>query len=172
MKNVIKNAAGGRGALWVVLLTAAVLLCGCVKRKISISSTPSGALVYLNDQEVGRTPVDVNFVFYGTYDVRLVKQGYQPLWTTGNAAMPWWEFPGPDLIAEILPGDKLVQINWHYDLEETTEMHEDPDKLLDNAEQMRLWTQDPANLEQNGADSGEQKQPAGEENLAETAGEQ
>ncbi|MFB3120043.1 MAG: PEGA domain-containing protein [Stenotrophomonas maltophilia] len=36
-----------------------------------ITSEPPGALVWLNDREIGRTPVDVDFEFYGRYDVRL-----------------------------------------------------------------------------------------------------
>ncbi len=39
---------------------------GCVQRTITITSDPPGALVWLNDREIGRTPLDVNFVYYGT----------------------------------------------------------------------------------------------------------
>ncbi|WP_432798913.1 PEGA domain-containing protein [Poriferisphaera sp. WC338] len=116
---------------------------GCVKRKINISSAPEGALVYLNDQEVGRTPLDVGFTFYGTYDVRIEKQGYQPLWTTAKTDAPWWEFPGPDFFAEIMPGTKEVNIDWHFELTKTTEEHENPDTLLEHAEQMRDQTNNP-----------------------------
>ena len=42
-----------------------LILSGCVDRTISITSTPSGALVYLNDEEVGRTPLVTPFTFYG-----------------------------------------------------------------------------------------------------------
>jgi hypothetical protein len=108
-------------------------LGGCVERTISITSEPSGALVYLNDEEVGRTPVTVPFTYYGKYDVRLQKQGYTPLWTSGDAVAPWWEFPGPDLIAEL--GDNKVRIDWNYKLEPRDE--NSPDEVLKNAQEMR-----------------------------------
>jgi hypothetical protein len=118
-------------------LVAAAVLGGCVEREITITSEPEGALVHLNDQEVGRTPVDVPFTFYGTYDVRLEKAGYKPLWTEKRAKAPWWEYPGPDLVAEAVPGARSNP-QWHFDLSQATPPGErDPQKLLDNANEMR-----------------------------------
>ncbi len=107
---------------------------GCVERTIHITSDPPGALVHLNDEEVGRTPLDVGFTFYGTYDVRLERDGCKPLWTKQKADAPWWEAPGPDLVAEALPGVKS-QLHWHFTLEPTPESREDT--LIDNARQLR-----------------------------------
>jgi len=113
---------------------------GCVQRTISITSEPAGALVWLNDEEVGRTPVAVPFRWYGTYDVRLEKDGFAPKWTTGEAAMPWWEWPGPDLVAEMIPGAES-KIAWHYELaEEVPAAEQDVPALIDRAEKMRLET--------------------------------
>ena len=92
------------------------MLTGCVRRTITINSTPSGALVWLNDREVGRTPVTVDFVHYGTYDVVLAKDGYEPLVTTGEATMPLWDMPPADLGAELLPARLHSRIEWEYDL--------------------------------------------------------
>jgi hypothetical protein len=126
---------GTRMAAAVVLATlVAGGLAGCVKRTISITSEPNGALVHLNDQEVGRTPLTVPFRFYGTYDVRLEKDGYEPLWTEADAAAPWWETPGPDLVAEMIPG-AASEIRWHFDLEPKGEL--DEAALLERAGEMR-----------------------------------
>ena len=103
------------------LLLSIIALGGCVERTISITSNPHGALVYLNDEEVGRTPVTVPHLFYGVYDVRLTLEDHRPLWTEQEAKAPWWEFPGPDLIAEMIPGAKVEQ-NWHFDLEAVGEV--------------------------------------------------
>ncbi|MCC5829414.1 MAG: PEGA domain-containing protein [Phycisphaeraceae bacterium] len=62
-------------ALLGSLLTVAGGLGGCVRRTITITSEPSGALVHLNDQEVGRTPLTIGFTHYGVYDVRLTHEG-------------------------------------------------------------------------------------------------
>lgn len=97
---------------------AAATLTGCVERRISITSEPAGALVWVNDVEVGRTPTELNFKHYGTYDVRLQLTGHDTLQTTGDASTPWWDFPGPDLIAEAIPHAKKT-IHWHYTLSPT-----------------------------------------------------
>ncbi len=96
----------------VVLLAAP----GCVRRTIEITSEPSGALVILNDREVGRTPVDVEFTYYGDYDVRLSLEGYEPLVTKGVARAPLWDNVPLDLGAEMLPTNLESRIAWHYEL--------------------------------------------------------
>ena len=122
-------------------LLAALPLPGCVRRKMLITSEPAGALVYRNDQEVGRTPLEVPFTWYGTYDIRLEKAGYQPLWTTAQAKAPWWDRPGPDLLAEAGP-DRVVEIHWHFTMDPATPADQvDPDVLLDHARQMRALNQ-------------------------------
>jgi len=114
-----------------------LLLSGCVKRTLLIESDPPGALVYLNDEEVGRTPVTVPFTWYGTYDVRLEMAGYRTLHTEQELAQPWWEHPGPDLFAEMVP-DKRVERQWSFALAPATPADEvDTDELLDHAAQMR-----------------------------------
>lgn len=116
----------------LVVLTQLVVGCGTT-RTITVTSEPSGALVYLNDEEVGRTPVTVPFQFYGTYDVRLEAEGYKPLWTTHEAAAPFWEYPGPDLVGEALGGKS--ELHWNFILEPLTPG--DEDALIDRSRQMR-----------------------------------
>lgn len=99
-----------------LLIALAVMTTGCVQRTIKIDSTPQGALVHLNDQEVGRTPLSVPYKFYGVYDVRLELDGYKPLWTQEEAKAPWWETPGPDIIAEAISDAHVIQ-DWHFELE-------------------------------------------------------
>ncbi|GAB4186152.1 MAG: hypothetical protein Kow00105_00580 [Phycisphaeraceae bacterium] len=124
----------------LLLVSASLFTVGCVQRTISITSEPPGALVYLNDQEVGRTPVTVPFTFYGVYDVRLEAEGYQPLWTQKRAVAPWWETPGIDLFAEAVPDGK-VELQWHFQMEPQPPAEEvDADVLLDHARQMRALT--------------------------------
>ncbi|MEX2671370.1 MAG: PEGA domain-containing protein [Phycisphaeraceae bacterium] len=124
-----------RNVLLTLALFAVVLAGGCVQRTITVTSDPPEALVYLNDVEVGRTPLRVPFTFYGVYDVRLEREGYETLQTATEAEAPWWETPGPDLVAEALPGDQHVNLHWHYDLSPSEPI--DPDELLDHARQLR-----------------------------------
>lgn len=119
------------------LFAMLTLSLGCVERRLMITSEPSGALIYLNDQEVGRTPLDVPFTWYGVYDVRLEREGYVTLQTQREAQRPWWEAPGPDLFAEAVPG-KRVEVAWHLEMDEAEPSGEvDPDVPLNNALQLR-----------------------------------
>ena len=160
----------------IALLLLIIATTGCVQRTISITSRPSGALVHLNDEEVGRTPLTVPFTYYGTYDVRLshetiqltpeaaasllnvdmptlqsmitrgevetetvngrqmVLLDFKPTWTKAKAEAPFWEYAGPDLIAEAIPNNK-VEIKWHFELQPQPVV--DDAKLIDRAGQMR-----------------------------------
>ena len=100
-----------------IALASFALLCGCVTRTLSITSEPAGALVYVNDREVGRTPLVAGFTYYGVYDIRLEKDGCRPLWTKATAVQPWWEYPGIDLIAEVT-GPKRSNVAWDFKLEQ------------------------------------------------------
>ncbi len=124
--------------LRLTLLLAGILLLlgqvGCVRRTITITSTPPGALVYLNDEEVGRTPVEVDFLYYGEYDVRLVHDGHDPLVTSAHANAPWWDTIGLDLIAEAVPGEPHARIEWHFELQPESP---DPAGMLDRAQALR-----------------------------------
>jgi len=119
----------------VLLAVALLYVGGCIQRTITIESDPPGALAYLNDVEVGRTPVSVPFTFYGTYDVRLELDGYQTLQTTAKAEAPLWEAPGPDLIAEALPGNNEVEIKWNFTMEQAGPV--DEKQLVERARQLR-----------------------------------
>ncbi|MEM9415389.1 MAG: PEGA domain-containing protein [Planctomycetota bacterium] len=124
-------------AALTALALLATLLTGCVKRTLLIESEPPGALVYLNDEPEGRTPMTVQFKWYGTYDVRLEKEGYQTLHTQQTLAQPWWEHPGPDLFAEMIP-DKRVERVWTFTLTPAVPAEDvDTDMLLDHARQLR-----------------------------------
>lgn len=118
----------------LVLVAGLLFMAGCVRRTIMITSEPPGALVWLNDREIGRTPVDVDFEFYGRYDVRLHLPGSEPLMTSGNALPPVWEAIGLDLIAEMVPITLHRRIKWHYVLRP---MDDDPEALIGRAQRLR-----------------------------------
>jgi hypothetical protein len=90
----------------------ACIITGCVRRTITITSEPSGALCWLNGREVGRTPVTVDFLHYGTYDVVLEADECEPLLTSGKANPPLWDNVPLDLFAEMAPGEPHAYIAW------------------------------------------------------------
>jgi hypothetical protein len=103
--------------LGVLALSALALASGgCLKRTIAVTTEPPGALVWLNDVEIGRTPVETDFTYYGVYDVRVRREGYEPIATKMKANTPIYEQPGLDLVAEALPTRTHTVIRWHFDL--------------------------------------------------------
>jgi len=114
----------------------ACLMFGCVKRTISISSTPSGALVWVNDREVGRTPVDIDFLYFGEYDVRVEKDGLEPIMTTRWAKSSSWDLPVLDIVVESVSDQETV-IGWHFDL---VKRNDNPELLLLRAHELRAST--------------------------------
>lgn len=126
-------------------LCAIITLTSCVERRISITSAPSGALVRLNDVDVGRTPLETNFLYHGEYDVQLELDGYETMMTSRDANAPWWEYPPFDLGAELLPLRLDNVIKWHFDMVQVPESVLEPevfeDELLDRARELRGQTE-------------------------------
>ena len=128
------NPAVYRPSAIALAIAALVALTGCVRRTITITTEPEGVLVWLNEREVGRTPLDVDFDFYGTYDVRLELRGYEPMMTSGHANPPWWDNVGLDLIAELTPADLESHIEWHYVMQP---VDGDREALIERAARLR-----------------------------------
>lgn len=95
---------------------SAMLMGGCLKRTLAITTQPEGAIVWLNDVEVGRTPLETDFTFYGTYDVRIRREGYEAVITSRKINGPITEAPGVDVITEALPVQLHNRVVWHWDL--------------------------------------------------------
>lgn len=89
--------------VWVMFVAVAATGCVGVRRELTVESDPPGALVYLNGDEVGRTPVTKEFIYYGTVDVNLRKDGYKTLSARPRVWAPLWQVPPIDLIAEAFP---------------------------------------------------------------------
>ena len=102
---------------------------GCVERVIKISSQPSGALVWLNDREIGRTPLAVTFTFYGDYDVVIRKEGFNTIKTSKVTPTPWYEKAGIDFFSECLWPQTIIDEHvWSFELE-TLDMNNEVELL-------------------------------------------
>ena len=119
-----------------VLLIASLFLTGCVERKLTILTEPEGALVALNDEEIGRGPVTVAFQWYGDYNVRVSEAGYETLITHRELKGPWYDkFPW-DLFAQVLNPKRIVDsYEWSFKLE--PKQHPDRQELIESAEELR-----------------------------------
>lgn len=111
-----------------------ILLQGCVRREMSIQSDPPGALVYLNGEEAGRTPLTKEFKWYGTYDVVLRKDDAQTLRVRQPVIAPWWQWPPFDLFAELFALDD--QRSFKYSLTSAADSAIDIDAILLRSSEM------------------------------------
>jgi hypothetical protein len=122
-------------ALFTVIVSA-MFLTGCVERELTINTAPEGGLVFLNDEEIGYSPVTVSFLWYGDYKVRITKDGYETLDTHKELKAPLHDYFPFDIFAEVLNPTKIVdRYQWSFDLEQYTQA--DRQELLDAAENMR-----------------------------------
>ncbi len=126
---------------------ACLLLGGCVSRHISVTSDPPGATVTVNDVEIGRTPCEAEFTYYGQYDVLVELDGYEPLRTRASAHTPVYEYPPLDLVTMSIPARTDTTIRWHFHLQPAMESVTDKGALeqgvLDRARQLRTQANPP-----------------------------
>lgn len=124
---------------WVVAMgLSAVCLgpAGCVQRRMLIRSNPPGATVYVDDYEIGTTPVAAGFTYYGTRKIRLVKDGYETLTVQQPMSPPWYEIPPLDLVSEnFVPGELRDFRNLSFNLR--PQQLVPSSQLLGRAEQLR-----------------------------------
>jgi hypothetical protein len=97
---------------------------------MTVRTNPPGALVYVDDQEIGTTPVSTDFTYYGTRKIQLMKDGFETLTVKQAFFPPWYEWPVLEFFSEnlwpvetrdehllnfqlqpqqILPSEKLLQ---------------------------------------------------------------
>lgn len=81
---------------------ACLLTAGCVERTMSISTRPEGGRVFINDEEVGLSPVKRSFLWYGDYEIVVRKEGYETARTNVQFDPPWYQIPPLDFISEVL----------------------------------------------------------------------
>ncbi len=88
---------------WAVFALAALsLLPGCVTRKLHLRSDPPGAVAYLDGERVGVTPVELDFLSYGTRRVELLLPDHARHVELITLERPWWQWVPFDIITELL----------------------------------------------------------------------
>lgn len=127
--------------LILCVLTALAASAGCVEREMTITSEPEGALVYISDVEIGRTPVTIPFTWYGDYEIILRLEGYETLKTSRDITPPWYEIPPADLLSELAPWTYRDERFLHFVLERYEGL--DKDELLERAEELRRRNLEP-----------------------------
>jgi len=125
-----KGGLLGLVIIFLFLLTA----CGCVERRLTINTEPQGALVILNDEQIGISPVTASFNWYGDYNITIRKDGFETLKTHRELKAPWYDAFPFDFFAQILiPGRTVDSYEWTFELAEKEQISRD--ELLQQARQ-------------------------------------
>jgi hypothetical protein len=123
-------------AILTVSLIALLFVTGCVERKLTINTSPQGALVILNDEEIGTSPVTVSFEWYGDYWVRIRKDGYENLDTHRELKAPLHDHFPFDFFAQTLnPNRTIDSYEWTFPLKPKKQISRE--ELLKSAERLR-----------------------------------
>ncbi len=78
----------------IILILIALLQTGCVHRRVTINSNPAGALVRIDGKDVGYTPASIDYTWYGTREIQLLKDGYETQTQLIKIGTPWYQqFP-------------------------------------------------------------------------------
>ncbi|MCH7808458.1 MAG: PEGA domain-containing protein [Planctomycetes bacterium] len=130
---------GGRytttALVFVVVLIGAVTP-GCVRRTVRITTEPPNARVFLNDQEIGRSEVSKDFLWYGDYDVIIRKEGFKTLKTHWDLKRPWYQHVPIDFFAEVLTPMWFHDVHIRHFVLEEQEIPT-PEELIERANQTR-----------------------------------
>lgn len=108
---------------WLRACAAAALLlptAGCLRRTLSVRTEPAGALVYVNDQLRGETPLEYDFEWYGWHRVTVRKEGYARIDDRRLIRAPVYLWIPLDLVVELLPFPVHDRREWSYALAEQT----------------------------------------------------
>jgi len=120
----------------IALLTAAIFITGCVERRLTINTNPQGAVIALNDEEIGTSPATVSFNWYGDYNIRASKEGYETLKTHRMLKGPWYDKFPFDFFAQIVNPKRIVDsYEWTFDLSERKQIPRE--QLIEKATQLK-----------------------------------
>jgi hypothetical protein len=104
--------------LIIMILFLVSTISGCVRRIVTIDSNPQGAEVYLGRKLIGKTPCTHEFLYYGTYYLELVKQGYANINTSIKLKGPFYQYFPFYVISElVIPWQITDKHNFNFKLE-------------------------------------------------------
>ena len=109
---------------------------GCVERQLTINTNPQGAIVFLNDEEIGVSPVTTSFNWYGDYNVRISRQGYETLKTHRLLKGPWYDMFPFDFFAQVVNPKRIVD-EYQWDFELSKRQVPDRDELIESAQELK-----------------------------------
>lgn len=128
-----------RRVTWVAVLMLGVQAAGsgCVRRRMTVRTNPPGAVVSVDNQLIGTAPAASSFVYYGTREIRVEKDGYRTETLKTRINPPWYQYPGLDFITDSLwPWE--IRDERIIDVELVPQVLEPTEQVLGRADQLRI----------------------------------
>ena len=135
-----------RSFRFLVLVATVFAFSGCVTRSLTVKTTPSNALVYIDNKLIGESPVTVPFTFYGTRKIMIEKKDEDGA-LTHERTITFEEIKAP--VYEVFPLDFFSELLWPRKLKddqvlsyslvklEPLSIKERQEKVLINAAELR-----------------------------------
>lgn len=123
------------GILAAVLCMSAIAAMGCVERKVTIRTEPSGATLLLDSAPAGQTPYTFPFIHYGVREIIIKKDGYVTVKEDIDVSPPLYQRFPIDLFFEVLPFTITDHQEFVYNLTPISEI--DEKELLERAKVLR-----------------------------------
>ena len=99
-------------------------------------TNPPGATVSVDNQVIGTTPAASSFVYYGTREFRIEKDGYRTETIRRRFNPPWYQYPVLDFFTETLwPGE--IRDERIIDVEMVPKTLEATETVVDRADALR-----------------------------------
>jgi PEGA domain len=125
-----------RRLLVAACLAACLNTTGCVRRRLTVRTFPAGAQVFVDNQEIGTTPCSASFLYYGTREIKVVKDGYRTETLFQKIYPPWYQIPPLDFVTEnVVPNE--IRDERIVDVQLVPEEIVPQQRLLDNAQALR-----------------------------------
>jgi hypothetical protein len=120
----------------VIIVSGSLLFPGCVRRRMTVRTNPAGAMVYVDHQMVGTTPVSTSFTYYGTRQFEIIKDGYRTEKFLRRFNPPWYQWPVMDFVSETLwpfekRDERIIDVQLSPDINVPT------DALIRSGEELR-----------------------------------
>ncbi len=129
-----------------LILVAIIAFSGCVTRSITVKTNPSNALVYIDDELIGESPVTIPFTYYGTRKIMIERKDEDGV-LTHERTIAFEKIKAP--VYEVFPLDFFSELLWPRELKddqvlsynlvelEPLSIKEQQEKVLKNAEELR-----------------------------------
>jgi len=106
---------------------------------MTVRTNPIGATVSVDNQVIGTAPAATPFIYYGTREIMVQKDGYETTTVQRNIRPPWYQYPVVDFLAETLwPGE--LRDERIIDIEMVPKSLQSTDDVIDRADGLRNQT--------------------------------